>query len=119
MANEAVFRSSVICLAVVILGVGIYTHYSLKKMMATYVLGMVGLCGILLPDWDYFDRPISHWSSPITTTSLNINKIHSTTAPAPSSSSTTRFKYLYPMRVVMYAIIYSYGLYKWWMFISN
>lgn len=79
MANDAVFRSSLICLAVVILGVGIYTQsQSLKKMMGTYVFGMLGLCGILLPDWDYFDRPVSQWCSPIT-----LNKIDST---APSST---------------------------------
>lgn len=77
MANDAAFRSSLICLAVVILGVGIYTQ-SLKKMMGTYVFGMLGLCGILLPDWEYFDRPISQWCSPIT-----LNRIDST---APSST---------------------------------
>ncbi|KAK1405682.1 signal peptidase complex-like protein DTM1 [Heracleum sosnowskyi] len=107
MANDAVFRSSLIWLAVVIVGVGIYTQ-SLKKMMATYVFGMLALCGILLPDWDYFDRPISQWCSPIT-----LNKSDSTTAP-----STTRFK-LYPIRLLIYTIIYIYGFYKWWMFISN
>ncbi|KAL8130821.1 signal peptidase complex-like protein DTM1 [Apium graveolens] len=109
MANDAVFRSSVICLTVVILGVGIYTQ-SLKKMMGTYVFGMLGLCGILLPDWDYFDRPVSQWCSPITLT----NKIHSTAPP----SSTSRFK-VYPVRLLLYTIVYMYGFYKWWMFISS
>ncbi|WOG99045.1 hypothetical protein DCAR_0418392 [Daucus carota subsp. sativus] len=118
MANDAVFRSSLICLAVVILGVGLYTQ-SAKKMMGTYVLGMLGVCGILLPDWDYFDRPISHWCSPIT---LKKTTHDSAAAPSPSSSSssTTRFK-VYPIRLMIYALIYTYAFYKWWMwiFISN
>lgn len=35
-------------------------------MMATYVLGVVGISGVLLPDWDYFNRDFSRWGYPIT-----------------------------------------------------
>lgn len=65
MANDAVFRSSLVCLAVVVVIVGICTQ-SLKKMMVTYLVGVVGIGGVLLPDWGYFDRDFSRWSSPVT-----------------------------------------------------
>nr|XP_028949120.1 uncharacterized protein LOC103426280 isoform X1 [Malus domestica] len=64
MANDAVFRSSLVWLAVVIVVVGICTQ-SLKKMMLTYVVGVLGIAGLLLPDWGYFDRDFSRWTSPV------------------------------------------------------
>jgi hypothetical protein len=66
MANDAVLRSSLICLAAVILVVGISTQ-SFKKMVATYVVGVLGIAGVILPDWAYFNRDFSRWTSPITT----------------------------------------------------
>lgn len=65
MANDAALRASLLWLAAVILVVGICTH-SFKKMMATYVLGVVGISGVLLPDWDYFNRDFSRWPYPLT-----------------------------------------------------
>lgn len=65
MANDAVLRSSLIWLAAIILVVGICTQ-SFKKMMATYVVGVLGIAGVLLPDWGYFNRDFSRWTSPMT-----------------------------------------------------
>jgi len=65
MANDAVLRSSLLCLAALILAVAIFTH-SLKKMMVTYVFGVLGIAAVLLPDWDYFNRDFSRWSYPVT-----------------------------------------------------
>ena len=65
MANDAALRSAIVWLAVIIVLVGIFT-LSLKKMMITYAFGMVGIAGILLPDWDFFDREFSRWCYPVT-----------------------------------------------------
>ncbi|XVE55501.1 hypothetical protein DITRI_Ditri03aG0163700 [Diplodiscus trichospermus] len=65
MASDAALRSAVVWLAVIIVLVGIFT-LSLKKMMITYAFGMVGIAGILLPDWDFFDRDFSRWCYPVT-----------------------------------------------------
>lgn len=45
--------------------VGLTTR-SFKKMMVTYVVGMLGIAGVLLPDWAYFDRDFSRWGSAVT-----------------------------------------------------
>lgn len=64
MANDAVFRASLVWLAAVIVVVGVCTQ-SFKKMMLTYVVGVLGISGLLLPDWGYFDRDFSRWTSPV------------------------------------------------------
>ena len=51
-------------LAVVMVVVGIWT-LSFKKVIVTSVLGVLGIAGLLLPDWDYFDRDYSRWFSPV------------------------------------------------------
>ena len=65
MANDAALRTSMIWLAAIIVVVGISTR-SFKKMMATYVVGGLGIAGVLLPDWCYFNRDFSRWTSPVT-----------------------------------------------------
>lgn len=65
MANDAALRTSLLWLAALILVVGICTN-SFKKMMVTYVLGVAGIGGVLLPDWDYFNRDFSRWPYPVT-----------------------------------------------------
>ncbi|XP_024026220.1 signal peptidase complex-like protein DTM1 isoform X2 [Morus notabilis] len=65
MANDAALRSALVWLAGVVLVVGICT-FSFKKMLATYVVGVVGISGVFLPDWGYFDRDFSRWTSPVT-----------------------------------------------------
>lgn len=65
MANDAALKTSLLWLAAVILAVGICTH-SFKKMMVTYVFGLVSISAVLLPDWDYFNRDFSRWPYPVT-----------------------------------------------------
>lgn len=64
MANDAALRSALVWLAAVVVVVGIFT-LSFKKMMATYVVGILGISGVLLPDWGYFDRDFSRWTTPV------------------------------------------------------
>ncbi|OUZ99348.1 Microsomal signal peptidase 12kDa subunit [Macleaya cordata] len=64
MANDAILRSSLICLGVLVLVIGFYT-YSFKKMFVTYVFGLFAIAGALLPDWEFFDRDFSQWTSPM------------------------------------------------------
>ncbi|CAI0447684.1 unnamed protein product [Linum tenue] len=63
--NDAALRGSLIALAAVMAAVGIWTH-SMRKVGVTYMVGMLGIAGILLPDWDYFDRDYSRWFYPVT-----------------------------------------------------
>ncbi|GMN45333.1 hypothetical protein TIFTF001_014536 [Ficus carica] len=49
MANDAALRSALVWLAGAVLAVGICT-FSFKKMVATYVVGVVGISGVFLPD---------------------------------------------------------------------
>lgn len=65
MANAAALRYSLVCLAAILVVVGVTTQ-SFKKTMATYLVGVLGIAGVLLPDWAYFDRDFSRWTSPVT-----------------------------------------------------
>ncbi|KAF7141736.1 hypothetical protein RHSIM_Rhsim06G0081800 [Rhododendron simsii] len=116
MPNDAAFRWALVWLAAIVVVIGLYTH-SWNKMMATYLLGMLGIMGVLLPDWDFFDRPFSHWNSPVS--SVDHHR-HGIAAPnsAPTPKPPTRFR-MYPVRLVVYTLVYGFGFYKWWMFISN
>ncbi|KAF5807737.1 putative microsomal signal peptidase 12kDa subunit [Helianthus annuus] len=107
MADDAALRTSLVCLAAIMLIVGLYT-YSFKKMMATYLFGMFAVAGILLPDWEFFDRPVSQWTSP-----LSVPHMLPHSPPSPS-----RFRF-YPIRTTIYTIIYGYAFYKWWAYISS
>ncbi|PIN21772.1 hypothetical protein CDL12_05520 [Handroanthus impetiginosus] len=60
MGNDAVLRTSLVWLAAIMVLVGLYTQ-SLKKMAATYLFGMFAVGGVVLPDWKFFDRPVSQW----------------------------------------------------------
>ncbi|RZC87723.1 hypothetical protein C5167_028176 [Papaver somniferum] len=106
MANDAVLRSSLICLGAIIFFIGFYT-YSFKKMIVTYIFGLFAIAGIILPDWEFFDRDFSEWTSPMPADAIDSN-----------SSEPKRFK-IYPVRYTVYAIVYSFGLYKWWNFVST
>ncbi|XP_044475086.1 signal peptidase complex-like protein DTM1 [Mangifera indica] len=111
VGNDEALRSSLIWLAVVMLIVGICTQ-SLKKMLVTYVVGVLGIAGILLPDWDFFDRDFSRWCYPVTAEERAF-------ALAQRQVSLLRRYRIYPVRLVVYTIIYGFALYKWWMFVSN
>ncbi|GLT31140.1 hypothetical protein SLA2020_059000 [Shorea laevis] len=111
MAEDAALRSSTVCLAVIMVIVGIWT-LSLKKMMVTYMFGMLGIAGLLLPDWDFFDRDYSRWCYPVTTEERD------RLAALAQRSRLRRYR-IYPVRVVVYTTIYAYGLYKWWELLSS
>ncbi|PKI73904.1 signal peptidase complex-like protein DTM1 isoform X1 [Punica granatum] len=110
MADDTALRSALVWLAVVMAVVGLGTH-SFKKMFVTYVLGMLGIVGILLPDWDYFDRDFSKWTTPVT------GEERAAIASA-RRSGLSRFR-IYPLRLVIYTTVYGFGLYKWWQYVSG
>ncbi|OAY58134.1 signal peptidase complex-like protein DTM1 [Manihot esculenta] len=108
MANsDAALRISLIWLAAIMVVVGIWTQ-SLKKVMVTYVVGMLGIAGLFLPDWDFFDRDYSRWCYPITE--------EEKTALAQRSGFRSRIS---PLRWIVYAAVYGYALCKWWIYVSN
>uniref|UniRef100_A0A5B7BBA4 Putative signal peptidase complex subunit 1 n=1 Tax=Davidia involucrata TaxID=16924 RepID=A0A5B7BBA4_DAVIN len=109
MANDATFRSSLVWLAATVVLIGLYTQ-SLKKMFGTYLFGMFAIAGVLLPDWDFFDRDVSQWFSPLYVDDMPSHSSH--------RSTSTRFRF-YPVRLVVYTTVYVFALYKWWIFISN
>ncbi|KAK9116367.1 hypothetical protein Sjap_015314 [Stephania japonica] len=102
--NDAVLRVSLLYLGAIVLLIGLYT-YSLKKMFATYAFGLFAIAGILLPDWDFFDRDFSEWVRPMSATDSE-------------QSRSKRFR-VYPIRLTVYTTIYGFGLYKWWIFVFN
>ncbi|KAM7520765.1 hypothetical protein LguiB_019727 [Lonicera macranthoides] len=111
MADDGVFRSCLVWLAAVVAVIGLYTQ-SLTKMMGTYLFGMFGIAGILLPDWDFFDRPVSQWCSPVCVDELGPHSSHR------FPKVPTRFR-MYPIRLVAYITVYGFALYKWWIFVSS
>ncbi|GAA0149194.1 hypothetical protein LIER_08433 [Lithospermum erythrorhizon] len=70
MANDAAFRSSLLWLALIILITGLCTH-SFKKMLGTYFFGMFAIGGVLLPDWEFLNRNMSQWCTPVTLEDMN------------------------------------------------
>ncbi|KAK3033906.1 hypothetical protein RJ639_033541 [Escallonia herrerae] len=113
MADDVAFRSCLVWLAAVVVFVGLYTQ-SFKKMLATYLFGIFAIGGVLLPDWDFFDRRVSQWCTPVSVDhdmDAGSHSAHFPTMPA-------RFR-IYPVRMVIYVVVYGFGLYKWWMYISN
>ncbi|KAG1334610.1 putative signal peptidase complex-like protein DTM1 [Cocos nucifera] len=64
MGRDGALQSCLVALAAVVIVVGAWT-FSFKKMMATYFLGLLGIAGILLPDWEFFDRDFSQWFTPL------------------------------------------------------
>ncbi|KAL5558996.1 hypothetical protein UlMin_035207 [Ulmus minor] len=110
MANDVALRSALVWLAAAVVIVGICT-FSFKKMMATYLVGILGISGVFLPDWAYFDRDFSRWTNPVTAE----ERASDTTQ---RSGLLRRFR-LYPVRVIAYVTIYGFGFYKWWMFVTS
>ncbi|XP_020685980.1 signal peptidase complex-like protein DTM1 [Dendrobium catenatum] len=110
MDNDAALRTSLVALAALMAVVGLCS-FSLKKVLATYAYGILGIAVLLLPDWEFFDRDFSQWFTPMTV------------PPGPGAnrivrSGAGRFKF-YPLRVAVLSAIYCFGLYKWWMFVSS
>ncbi|KAG9451510.1 hypothetical protein H6P81_011475 [Aristolochia fimbriata] len=109
MGSDAVLRASLVSLAALVVLVGFCT-FSLKKMFATYVFGLVAIAGVVLPDWEFFDRDLKDWFSPLPFDRRSRN--------SSGNSAAMRFK-LYPGRLVLYSVIYGFGLYKWWKIITS
>ncbi|KAL3619698.1 hypothetical protein CASFOL_034610 [Castilleja foliolosa] len=103
MVNELVFRMSLLTLAATMALIGLYTQ-SLRQMAGTYLFGMLAIGGLVLPDWEFFDRPVSHWCTVV------VNR--------PSPSTPTRLK-LYPVRLLIYTTVYGFGFYNWLKFIRR
>ncbi|XP_022981833.1 signal peptidase complex-like protein DTM1 isoform X1 [Cucurbita maxima] len=110
MAEDAALKSSLVFLAATVVLVGISTH-SFKKMAVTYLVGVFAIAGILLPDWCFFDRDFSRWISPVTEEERESYRIS-------TASRNPRFR-IYPIRLAVYATVYSAALYKWWKFVST
>ncbi|XP_055826413.1 signal peptidase complex-like protein DTM1 [Solanum dulcamara] len=102
---EKNFQLSVACLAIVIVLIGLYTQ-SLNKMIVTYVIGMLGILGVFLPDWESFDQSVSQWCTPLKVDDFTVESCRS-----------VRFRF-YPVRMAIFMIVYGFGLYKWCIFIS-
>lgn len=64
MADDTVLRVALVALAAGVLLTGFYTH-SFTKMFFTYMFGICGIAGVLLPDWTYFNRDFNKWFSPV------------------------------------------------------
>lgn len=109
MGNDAALRSCLMWLAAVIIVVGLCTH-SFKKMVVTYFMGIAAIAGVLLPDWDFFDRDISQWTKPVTVDEITLDHLH--------RKGSQRFRF-YPMRTVIYTLVYGFGLYKWWTYVTQ
>ncbi|XP_078444169.1 peptidase [Wolffia australiana] len=109
MGREDVLRTCLVSLGAAVLAVGFFT-FSVKKMIATYIFGILGISGIMLPDWEYFDRDFSQWLTPMPADS------HS--GPVGAFDQSSRFKF-HPLRVTMLTAVYSFGIYKWWGYMAS
>ncbi|KAI9097804.1 hypothetical protein K1719_025575 [Acacia pycnantha] len=110
MGNDnAALKTCLLWLAAIIVVVGFSTHSPLK-MLFTYLLGVLAIAGVLLPDWDYFNRHFSRWPYPVTADER--------ASLLPHGSPFLRFASS-PLRVIAYSAIYGYAIYKWWGYVSN
>ncbi|CAN6479869.1 unnamed protein product [Victoria cruziana] len=102
---EKVLRYSLFSLAAVVCGVGLYT-LSLKKMVVVYISGLLLVAGVVLPDWQFFDRNVSQWTSLVTATQPSL----------PPRS----FRFgCHPLRLSLYTIVYGFALYKLWKYVIS
>ncbi|KAL8489198.1 hypothetical protein ACS0TY_024721 [Phlomoides rotata] len=101
MENDDVLRKPLVSLAAITVFTGVYTQ-SLKKMGATYLFGMFLICCIALPDWPFFNRPLSQWRTLNTLDAAN--------------HSQSRLK-LYPVRLLILTAVYASAFYQWWNFV--
>ncbi|KAK1288081.1 hypothetical protein QJS10_CPB19g01467 [Acorus calamus] len=109
--KDDALRSSLVSLGAVIVLIGICT-FSFKKMFVTYAFGLFAIAGLVLPDWEFFDRDVSQWFSPMPFDDARGRG---------SSDQITRsgsFKF-YPLRTILYTVVYGVGLYKWWTYITS
>ncbi|XP_028771801.1 signal peptidase complex-like protein DTM1 [Neltuma alba] len=109
MGNDAALKTSLLWLAAIIVVVGLSTH-SPRKMLVTYIVGVLAIAGVLLPDWDYFNRHFSRWPYPVTADERASLPHHGSAFLRFASS---------PLRVIAYSAIYGYAIYKWWDYVSD
>lgn len=64
MGRDELLRRSLVALAAVVVVTGLATA-SLRKAAATYGFGILAIAGVLLPDWEFFDRDFSQWLTPM------------------------------------------------------
>ncbi|XP_065018057.1 signal peptidase complex-like protein DTM1 isoform X2 [Musa acuminata AAA Group] len=60
MRLDAALQKGMVVIVAAVVVVGVCT-FSLEKMLATYAVGIVGIAGILLPDWEFFHQDFPQW----------------------------------------------------------
>lgn len=64
MGRDEMLRRSLVALAAAVVVTGVVTA-SVRKAAATYGFGILAIAGMLLPDWEFFDRDYSQWLTPM------------------------------------------------------
>lgn len=108
---EKFFQYSMILSALAAFIWGYYT-WSFKKMIVTYIVGVLCSMLVVIPDWAFFKRPPSEWGYPMPTDKDSaiaqkarfqiLNK---------TPNSTQRFNF-YPLRMIVFILSYGYMIYK-------
>uniref|UniRef100_A0A0D9X1M8 Signal peptidase complex-like protein DTM1 n=1 Tax=Leersia perrieri TaxID=77586 RepID=A0A0D9X1M8_9ORYZ len=109
MGRDEMLRRSLVALAAAVVVTGVVTA-SVRKAAATYGFGILAIAGVLLPDWEFFDRDYSQWLTP-----MPASRRTAAEAAAAREHDVWKFK-PYPLRMAVLTMIYGFGLYKWWMY---
>ncbi|KAF7007480.1 hypothetical protein CFC21_022412 [Triticum aestivum] len=112
LGRDELLRRSLVTLAAAVVVTGVATA-SVRKALATYIFGILAIAGVLLPDWEFFDRDFSQWLTP-----MPASRRTAAAAAAEREHDIWRFK-PYPLRMTVLTTIYGFGLYKWWTYVSH
>ncbi|XP_009413547.2 signal peptidase complex-like protein DTM1 isoform X1 [Musa acuminata AAA Group] len=107
MRLDAALQKGMVVIVAAVVVVGVCT-FSLEKMLATYAVGIVGIAGILLPDWEFFHQDFPQWFA----------FMRARRATAGRCPASWRFR-LYRLSSALITLIYAVGLFRWWMFVSS